>query len=528
MRARLLMSLLLLVALPAWGRPDAGPRVLELLAEVRVDDAAQALADVPAGSPWFALGTSAVAFYRGDYARAAAALPAEPLKQETLVPWLRPRVQAAAERQTQMLERREGDFVFRFQPGVDAILVDYAAETLQRQRAALEEVFGRQVHSQPVVIEIFGRLDDFIDVSGLPWDWVNTTNTVAIAKWDRVMMLSPLNMARGFSWRDTLAHEYTHLVLARASDNRAPVWFQEGTARVLESRWRRAAPDYLDPWSETLLARGVEANALVTFEQMNPSMAALPSSAQSALAYVEVATALDALLRARGEEGFRDAVELMRRDIDPLAAVERVLDLPAGGFDAWWRQQLDALDLEARADLGEIGTEIAPGADAGEADAREIDPLLAQDERASDLARVGDLLRARGHHRAALVEYERAAGTARYASPSLANKRARSLAVVGRADEAREVLDEAAALYPDYTPVVALMAQLALEAGDCVQGRAAATQAIGLNPFDPTPHRVLAECSQRSGDEARARRELAALRAIGDYLGVAPEDASHE
>ena len=48
-------------------------------------------------------------------------------------------------------------------------------------------------------------------MTGLPYESAKTTGTVAVAKWGRVTLLSPRASPHGYAWRDTMAHELTHL-----------------------------------------------------------------------------------------------------------------------------------------------------------------------------------------------------------------------------------------------------------------------------------------------------------------------------
>ena len=53
------------------------------------------------------------------------------------------------------------------------------------------------------------------------------------------MVVSPRATIFGYPWMDTLAHEYTHLVVSRLAHDAVPVWLQEGLARLEQTRWRK-------------------------------------------------------------------------------------------------------------------------------------------------------------------------------------------------------------------------------------------------------------------------------------------------
>ena len=91
------------------------------------------------------------------------------------------------------------------------------------------------------------------------------------------MLTSPRGLARGYGWRDTIAHEFVHYFVTKVSKNTVPIWLHEGIAKFQETRWRDAPGHKLDPPQEDLLARSLKKDQLITFEQMHPSMALLPS-----------------------------------------------------------------------------------------------------------------------------------------------------------------------------------------------------------------------------------------------------------
>ena len=68
---------------------------------------------------------------------------------------------------------------------------------------------------------------------------IETTGTIALSKYNKLMVVSPRATIFGYPWMDTLAHEYTHLVVSRISNDAVPVWLQEGIARYEQTRWRR-------------------------------------------------------------------------------------------------------------------------------------------------------------------------------------------------------------------------------------------------------------------------------------------------
>ena len=104
------------------------------------------------------------------------------------------------------------------------------------------------------------------------------------------MVVSPRATIFGYPWMDTLAHEYTHLVVSRLSHDTVPVWLQEGLTRLEQTRWRHPPELQLSATEQALLAAALRKGRLITFDEMHPSMAKLPSQEAAALAYAEVYT----------------------------------------------------------------------------------------------------------------------------------------------------------------------------------------------------------------------------------------------
>jgi tetratricopeptide (TPR) repeat protein len=499
-----------------------GETAIDLLDKSQIETASALIAQLDESDPWRPVARAYLQFFEGDYGAARKSLPAAGAfaPGDARLPRLRSRIEQSWRATLGMLDRPMGNFVFRFAPGADALLPEYASEALEAQRSVMEALLD--VSPTAVLVEFFPDVDRFVQASGLPKEWVETTHTVAIAKWDRMLVLSPMNKAYGYPWLDTLAHEYVHLALARASAGGAPVWFHEGSAKLLEGRWRGAGSDsdYLGPWAESLLVRALEEGSLVSFAQMHPSMAALPSSEMASLAFAQVSCALDFVFSKVGDAGYRRVVEEIAEGADVLAALGAALGIPSGSFEEHYQRHLRGLPLRKRAQVQSFDLKLEAGAaSTTDQDIRGLDPVLFEHQQMQQYVRLGDMLRLRGHREAALVEYRRAELAEPFHSPALANKQARTLRALGRTDEAHVLLEESVSLYPEFTPTTTLLAELAAAKGDAARARALFLHSIALNPFDPAVHRQLATLLNDMSEEQGTAREARVLRILGDWLG---------
>ncbi|MCP4867561.1 MAG: hypothetical protein GY898_02440 [Proteobacteria bacterium] len=518
----LLMLLLVLPTAASAGSKLNAEDVLELLQQTRIEEATRALEGVPEDDLARPYAAAYLEFVHGRYDAAEAALSggeAAPEELRERFSWLPRLIEGSKQATAGMLERTEGNFRYRFAPTADAILVEYAQQALEGQHAAMKSLLG-VAPAEPVLVEFFPTVEQFVAASGLPGEWVATTGIVAICKWDRMLVLSPMNMRRGYPWLDTLAHEYVHLALSRASHNEAPIWFQEGSAKVLESAWRggdRRA--FTDPHSESLLAKALAKDALIPFESMHPSMAALPSSEAAALAFAQVAFAVDYLFEEAGEEGYRRVVDETRRHGDVLRAVDLVMGRSGGRFETRVTSHIKRQDLQIRSNVAGFEPElVADAAKEEDAQGEALDPVLKADTLMQEHSRIGDMLRVRGHTHAALLEYNRAVSRGAFHSPALASKRARALRALGRDDEAAQVLRQSLALYPEYTPSVALLFELTAATDNLAAAAEFGEQAIALNPFDPHVHERLAQVYETLGNTDLLDRERRVLTVLTDHL----------
>ncbi|MCA9655421.1 MAG: hypothetical protein KC501_36235, partial [Myxococcales bacterium] len=284
----------------------------------------------------------------------------------------------------------------------DALLAPYLFDAMAAAREALGEDLGvRPDH--PVRFELFDDPLKLAMVTPLTVENIRTTGTVGVTKYRRIMMITPRVMVYGYGWLDTAVHEYVHYLLTMRTGNQAPVWLQEGLAKLLETRWRLDDPPELDPPMAFHLHQAIVRDDLVTLDEMYPSVAMLPSQERAALAYAEVETMLSLLRERRGAAG-----------------VERLLERVAAGDDAKdalaaaWGDDFEAFMTEwkavtrrrtAKGSEGPVGgPEFKEGEEASEP-AESLGDVFSHlgGGEARQHARLGGLLQARGHAEAAAM-----------------------------------------------------------------------------------------------------------------------------
>jgi tetratricopeptide (TPR) repeat protein len=509
--------LLVLVASTARAsKPGSSEHAYRMINEWRIDEAdkeIEALVRTRAHDADVLFLDGYLRFLHGDYdkgmekLREAIARDPRPGELGDEMRGLRDLAQATAETTRGFVETRGTHFIIRHAPGKDALLVPYALAALERAYAAIGDDFAERP-TTPVRVEIYPDVADLAKVSTLTLQEIETSGTIALCKFNRLMIVSPRALLAGYPWLDTLAHEYTHFIISRSSHNSVPIWLHEGLAKFEERRWRAGPGGGLTPTMEHLLASALARRHLITFEQMHPSMAKLPSQEDTALAFAEVYMAIEYLHGQIGWDGVRQIVARLRDGRSVPDAVGSVLGKSFEQFQEEWRAWLHGQHLRQRPGL--IPTSLrfkkAPGkgSEASEDDASQI-----SEDKARKLARLGGMLRARHRLPAAAIEYEKAQALVGPGNLQVANKLARTYLEMGDPERAIKTAEPALELYPDQAAPSATLGEAWLQRGDPKKAEPYLEGALAVSPFDPLVHCGLAKIYRQRGDGRAAREESA-------------------
>ncbi len=398
-----------------------------------------------------------------------------------------------------------GHFVLHYPPGPEEVLVPYAEDALERAYQELGKIF-RTFPSRPVHVDILARAEQLVALSPLSESEIETTGTVGITQFNRILVVSPRDLVHGYPWLDTLAHEYVHYLLTLRAGERLPLWLQEGLAKFFESRWRESRNALPTARERAALQASVRARTLLSFERLGPSLAKLPSQEAAAESYAALSAFVGFLYERGG-----------------LTALDRLIETCAGGRSAddalrsVYGARLSHLERQFRASL----LAAPQGAEKAAAPLRRLfrgrhraeDEIRALPEtEARDLTYLGDLLRARGRPFAALAEYRKAQVFAGPAVPLLQAKIAAALLALGANQQVVDELRPALQSEPGYVLLHLYLGQALIELGRPDEARAQLEEAVRLNPFDPGVHRYLAaayDALGRTTDAAFARRQQA-------------------
>jgi tetratricopeptide (TPR) repeat protein len=408
-----------------------------------------------------------------------------------------------------------------YHKGKDALLVPYALETLEKAYQAIGGDLGFHPEER-VRLEILRDPSALARLSPLTVEEIRTSGTIALCKFNKLMVVSPRALLTGYAWQDTLAHEYTHYLITRKSDNSVPIWLHEGIAKFEESRWRGSAGLALSPASSALLRRRLKEGTLISFERMHPSIALLPSQEDAALAFAEVFTAIEYLVRRPGAEPLGRLLEKLRSNVPEEEAVAEVAGESFARFQSDWKAYLKTRPMPSEM-LPLVSERLRfkdqeKGQAKKDSEPSEIDyaDLAEIDATAGRFAHLGQLLRARRRTRAAIVEFGRAESRVGARSPTLSNQYALSLLQEGDGQHAADILRASLKPYPEIAQTHLHLGQILLQQGKFAEARNELLAANAVDPFDPQIHIGLMRAEKELGNDAAYQREVKAVALLAN------------
>jgi len=460
-----------------------------------------------------------VAFEEGDYQTAVTELTASGVRDKP-GSWLR--LVTDTRDIVKDHQRAESEhFIFLYPKGKDAVLVPYALETLEAIHAALAKDLGYAPPGK-VRVEIVKNANELSKVSTLTKEAIRTTGTIAICKFNKLMVTSPSAVLKGYDWLDTLAHEFVHLVVSKKSRNTVPIWMHEGLAKYLESRWRGPAGGAMTPSTLALLGARVRANNLVPFEKMHPSMALLPTAEDAATAFAEVFFAIHLVDTEAGPKALDRMLTEMSKGVSDKLAVEAVTKKKWPEFERAWMAHLKKQPFPAELipPSAHEKKQLVDGAEKPEKkkerDVSFGDFAEVKETAARKAAHLGELMRERRRMEAAAEHYEKAYAAVGDRYESVSNKYALTLLELKKFDVAEKVLRGSLVMHPGSASTNTHLARIALKAKKYDVVKSSALDAVAVNPFDPEVHVALYLAARALKDDALKTRALDALLVLLD------------
>ncbi len=494
----------------AGAQGDVATHATHLIAGLDLDEARRVLGPAEADDPRIALERARLGIYEMDCDGAAAILGRADVRAlpggDALADIAHGCQRVTAALQSDRDEARAIEV--RWQDEGDRPLAPLLFDTVAKAREALSRDLGVD-WPRPTRVVVVRDLLSLSAMTGLPYDSARTTGTVAVAKWGRVTLLSPRASPHGYPWRDTVAHELTHLAVTRASRDLAPLWLQEGIAKREEIRWRGPGPFDDRPSSDAIVEAGDAMGKRFPLDKLGPSIAMLPSADDAMVAFAEVTSFVryyaDTEDARTGQTGAA-LPKLLHALSEPGTTADAAL-VSVSGAD------LKAWDARWRASVAAKPRTLLPPLFLAEPkrDRRELDRLREQRDR----SRLAELLLARGHAGEAARELDRLAPEVGATDPSMRWLRARILEAAGRRPEGAGLVTDPKQVATSYGPWWATRGRWARADGDEGTAVLSFEAAVAADPMDPEAACETIDDSASPADADRAHL-CAAARSRGE------------
>lgn len=416
---------------------------------------------------------------------------------------------AAAEATRGYQEVYSDHFIVRFSAGKDEILAGWALETAEAARERIGELLGWRPKSR-VVIEIYPGASTLAEVSSLTKEEIKNSGTIALCKWNRLMITTPRAVMFGYEWRDTLSHELTHLIIGGASRNTVPIWLHEGIAKFAETAWRDRPGLGLSVQAQKSLEDAAKSDRLIPFEKMHPSMAKLKTQEETSLAFAEVFTFIEYMVELKGWTAIRTILSSLAEGKDEDAAVIAAFGVDLEDLSSRWIASLRTRKVKKDGVAASEHEKIVK--DRGDTP---DDSLHGLSKKARRFARAADLLYARGRLPAAKEELEKAYGETK--SPIISARLAKVALEVGDLGSAEKAARTALEATPDLAGPNVTLAEILVRQKKLADAKLSLERAIAMNPFDPRIHHLrYAIFSEEKNEPAVAAVQKALALLMGE------------
>jgi tetratricopeptide (TPR) repeat protein len=404
------------------------------------------------------------------------------------------RVDATRRASKNFISRETEHFIFRFEEGPDEILIHFAEEALEASYQVLGGILD-YFPEEKVIVEFYPDRQPFSKISPLTLKDILTSGTVALCKYNRIMMISPGSLVRGFNWLDTLSHEYVHYLLTKKSRNHMPLWMHEGIAKYLETQWRDGKK-YLSPVMETVLFKALKDNYRVPLEAMMPSLAKLKNAEDVQLAYAEVSSMMEYLATIKGKTIFSLILEDLAIGLEFEITFKKNVGQDLVTFQNNWEAWAKTLELKNIPGIEVLSTEFKErkGLESKNTEYKQL-----KSKKAQNLTFLGDILKSRDHLKAATIEYKKAMDVSATHSPVLFNKLAGTYLQAQKYPEAEILLKKSLAFFPDFHTTLVNLGELYFSNQENETARLYFEKALRINPFNPFAHMRLIHIYEKLG-----------------------------
>lgn len=402
------------------------------------------------------------------------------------------------------------NFSIRYQPGPDEVMLFYLPQFLEQFYATYAPMF--QYHREDkIIVELMPNYRLFSYASALTKSQIETTGTIALCVENRLVMMTPRRVAKGYEWPDTVAHEFVHYVLTKISEDRVPLWMQEGVAKWLERYWRDPNADKLDPALETSMALALQNGRFITTEEMMPSFAALPTAELARQAYAQTTSMIDYLVRQHNLDLIRQiAVMLREKEGDMDATMSDLIDRNFATFEQQWQAWAKTQTFRVFEDFDPMSVTLLDK-DGTEESLKELEELSQTTKKHT---RLGDLLLERNRYSAALEQYEKTALPNQNMDRQIVLRMLKCYQGLDRFGDIVNLIDREVAHVDTDTTMLIYKAEAQIGLNRMQEARKNLTRAIEINPFFPAIFQLLIQ----TYDDDNKHEEVKKLNQVLEVL----------
>jgi tetratricopeptide (TPR) repeat protein len=391
----------------------------------------------------------------------------------------------------------------------DIVTARYATEVAEKAYANISRAldYNPPSSSFKTIIDIVPNAKALADSTGLTVQEIATSGTIAVCKYHKLMITSPLAVSHGYDWADTLSHEMTHFFISKKSKNKTPIWLHEGIAKYVESVWKGPAGKNISPYGEKLLAKATQKKTWIPFSAMHPSMAKLPSQDDTSLAFAEVFSVIEFLEKEHGVHVVPDILKDLGEGLSVEQALSKNVQMTLSVLEKKWQNSLDqrAFTFHSNAKPTRISL-----LEQGEETLSKT-PFTIQDVQIEKTLRLGELLQLRGHIAEALEKYTQAHALSKHMYPEVTYALAKAYTENKQHTHAITLLQEAAK-HPieDHTELMLLIGSIYLKQKQWTEAQHTYESLRYKNPYNPALHKALEEiyAAQKMTAEATQEKDL--------------------
>ncbi len=443
----------------------------QLIDELRLDEAEKQLKKIDKASFNYNYLKGKLAFYKGMYDEAYKIF--SEIKEKDVI-------SNCAINSYNLISRfkryESRNFIIFYRDEKEEVYLPYLSEGLEDGLERLSKIFGFEPNEK-IRVEILDKQNYLEDLTALPSEAIEKTNTIAVTKFNKIMMSSPRTQIEGYDYIGTAVHELIHFMISTVTYERTPVWIHESLARYFDNYSPQRLPE-LRPDTLSLLKKRYENKNLITFDQIHPSMALLPSQEDTAVAFAEVFLVSEFLFKRYGEAFVKSLLKMLKekRSIDYIFN-EFGYHSFKGFEDEFFRY------LSKRIEKVHTGEHLYYKTTSKKTKKTEY----MGDAIAMKYVKLGDLLFLENHYEAAYKEYEKASRS-EPVNPHIENRKAFALINAKRFKEASEILEKITEVYPDYYSTFVNLARSYIAIKDYSKALKSLDRAIRINPFDKEIH----------------------------------------